>query len=62
MALQQYHGLFVAQLEVMEQVGYESLVQFTYGTVWYFQGGITNILSMKRVKEKCHACYNSKDN
>jgi hypothetical protein len=31
-----------------------------YGTVWYDPGGIANILSMKRVKEKCHVHYDSK--
>jgi hypothetical protein len=31
-----------------------------YGTMWYDPGGIANILSMKRVKEKCHVHYDSK--
>ena len=30
-----------------------------YGLVWYHANGIANILSMARVKEKCHVTYDS---
>jgi hypothetical protein len=32
-----------------------------YSIMWYDLGGIANILSMKRVKDKCHVHYDSKD-